>query len=85
VVVAIIFGACMNMLLTDIYLCIFSADYGRSQGEKVIDFSSFGDGFRSCTFLLSIFDIVHASVGIVIVLNSRRIILAKLTPPLYLE
>jgi hypothetical protein len=66
------------MLLMDIFMFVFTTVYGSQQGEKVIDFSSFGDGFRSCMFLVSIFDMVYASVGIVIL--SRKKILTKIMP-----
>jgi hypothetical protein len=68
------------MLLMDIFMFIFTMVYGSQQGEQVIDFSSFGDGFRSCMFLVSIFDMVHASVGIVILILSRKKVLTKIMP-----
>lgn len=72
--------SCTMMLTMDIFMFIFTTVYGKQQGEQVIDFSSFGDGFRSCMFLVSIFDIVHASVSILIVILSRNNVLAKILP-----
>ena len=72
--------SCIMMLLMDTFMFIYTTVNGSQQGEKVIDFSSFGDGFRSCMFFLSIFDMTHASVGIAVIILSRKKVLNKVIP-----
>ena len=72
--------SCVMMLVMDIFMFTFTTVYGTQQGEKIIDFSSFGDGFRSCMFLISIFDMMHAFVGIFIVIYSRKKVLSRIMP-----
>lgn len=68
------------MLMMDIFMFIFTTIYGLQEGERVVDFSSFGDGFRSCMFFVSIFDMVHAFVGICVIIISRNKVLNKVIP-----
>ena len=72
--------SCVLMLMMDIFMFVFTTVYGLQKREAVIDFSSSGDGFRSVVFLLSIFDMVHATVGIVIVVVRRKQVTNKVIP-----
>ena len=68
------------MLMMDVFMFVFTTVYGLQQGEYVIDFTNFSDGFRSVVFLLSIFDMAHALVGIVLVIVLRKKVTTKVIP-----
>lgn len=72
--------SCISMLMLDIFMFVFTTVYGQQEGEKVVEFSSFSDGFRSCMFILSIFDMAHASIGIIIVTVKRQSVTNKVIP-----
>jgi uncharacterized membrane protein YjgN (DUF898 family) len=68
------------MLLTDIFLLVFSLVYGLHQGKKAFDNSNAGNRLRLAVTIFSMFDIIHTLVGIGLVIRNQRKIAYTVSP-----
>lgn len=77
--------ATVLMLILDLFLFTFSVVYGTQGGQTLVDFTDAANGFSSCVFFLSIFDCLHAIVGLILLCVNRKRESSKIMPQTTLD